>query len=153
VFPVWVPLRPPVGRFVRPSVWWSAFVRPLCVGRAAAVCWPPSVLHSVCDIHSLHVVHRLRCGALAQDIQRKRLCVGNGWGARDIDAVHLNCEPFLLHRRTMNPEQRRQRRAAKIPQRGRVPCRELASARRGRRRVGLCLARSLPRGVSASQTN
>jgi len=28
VFPVWVPLRPPVGRFVRPSVWWSAFVRP-----------------------------------------------------------------------------------------------------------------------------
>jgi len=28
VFPVWVPLRPPVGRFMRPSVWWSAFVRP-----------------------------------------------------------------------------------------------------------------------------
>jgi len=25
---VWVPLRPPVGRFVRPSVRWSAFVRP-----------------------------------------------------------------------------------------------------------------------------
>ena len=23
VFPVWVPLWPPVGRFVRPSVWWS----------------------------------------------------------------------------------------------------------------------------------
>ena len=23
VFPVWVPLRPPVGRFVWPSVWWS----------------------------------------------------------------------------------------------------------------------------------
>ena len=65
VFPVWVPLRPPVGRFVEPSVWWSAFVRPLCVGRANAVCWPLSVLHSVCDIHSLHVVHRLRCGALA----------------------------------------------------------------------------------------
>jgi len=38
VFPVWVPLRPPVGRFVWPSVWWSAFVRPLCVGRAAAAC-------------------------------------------------------------------------------------------------------------------
>jgi len=28
VFPVWVPLRPPVGHFVRPSVWWSAFVLP-----------------------------------------------------------------------------------------------------------------------------
>ena len=25
--PVWVPLRPPVDRSVRPSVWWSAFVR------------------------------------------------------------------------------------------------------------------------------
>jgi len=67
VFPVWVPLQPPVGRFVWPSVWWSAFVRPLCVGRAAAFCWPLSVLHSVCDIHSLHVVHRLRCGALAHE--------------------------------------------------------------------------------------
>jgi len=61
VFPVWVPLRPPVGCFVGPSLWWSAFVWPLCVGRAAAVCWPLSVLHSVCDIHSLHVAHRLRC--------------------------------------------------------------------------------------------
>jgi len=33
VFPEWVPLRPSVGRFVRPSVLWSAFGPPPSVGR------------------------------------------------------------------------------------------------------------------------
>ena len=33
MFPVWVPLRPPVGRFVRPFVLWSALGLPPSVGR------------------------------------------------------------------------------------------------------------------------
>ena len=40
------------------------FCAALCVGCPAASCWPLSVPNSS-DIHPLHVVHRLCCGALA----------------------------------------------------------------------------------------
>jgi len=67
VFPVWVPLRPPVDRFVRPSVWWSAFVRPF-----VWVVPPPPVGRFLFSFPAtfilchLSVVRRLCCGALAQ---------------------------------------------------------------------------------------
>ena len=66
VFPVWVPLRPPVGRFVRPSVWWSAFVRPF-----VWVVPPPPVGRFLFRVPAtfilchLSVVRRLCYGALA----------------------------------------------------------------------------------------
>ena len=43
------------------------FCAALCVGRPAASCWPLSVPDSR-DIHPLHVVHRLCCGALAHKL-------------------------------------------------------------------------------------
>jgi len=66
VFPVWVPLRPPVDRFVRPSVWWSAFVRPF-----VWVAPPPHVgrfpfrFPATFILSHLSVVRRLCYGALA----------------------------------------------------------------------------------------
>ena len=79
VFPVWVPLRPPVGRFVRPSVWWSAFVRPF-----VWVVPPPPVgrflfrFPATFILCHLSVVRRLCCGALAQEPPIKKGEGGDG---------------------------------------------------------------------------
>jgi len=83
VFPVWVPLRPPVGRFVRPSVWWSAFVRPFVwVAPPPPVGRVPFRFPATFILCHLSVVRRLCCGALAHL-------------ARFMNTVTLNMYVFL----------------------------------------------------------